>query len=120
MAGLERLHPDFYPAPIEVIDGGAHIVIQDPKSVDSITKAELVALNGRCGRYLHRGTRNSLFGARRRRRTVHFDVIAGHVQRIYNLLGAHTMLLADRKTMFFCILQNEAGNTQSWIAKHTI
>lgn len=119
MTGLEKLHSDFYPVPsknTKTEDGIVHF--DEDIQANGITKKELIELNGRCGRYLHRGTRNSLFGVKPRRRTVHFSIIANHAQRILNLLSLHAMLLADEETVFFCALETEtSASVLCWIAR---
>ena len=116
--GLEKLHPDFYPLPTsQSKDAGGMLLMRDNTDIDYLTKPQLVALNGRCGEYLHRGTSQTLFTDRSKTKPLDFGEIAKYAGRIINLLSIHTMLLFDRNTILTCGLRS-GGNDQvhTWIA----
>lgn len=115
MNGLEKLHPDFYPLPTsQSLDANGRMQMQDNTNIDYITKKQLVALNGRCGEFLHRGTSETLFTDSK---PVDFDEIEKHAQRIFNLLCIHTMLLFDRNTILTCGLNTgDDESIHTWVA----
>jgi hypothetical protein len=116
MAGLQSLHPDFYPSPVVQKKGPSGRILMSDSNEDYLTKDDLVKLNGTCGNILHRGTAKKLFTFPKSR-VVDFDAIEAHGQKIFNLLGFHVMLLFDRNTIFACSLSSKPdGRVQAFIA----
>ena len=118
MKGLERLHPKFYPLPSIQTRGSDGIIrMTDDNEVDYIKKEELLALNGRCGNFVHRGTSAKLFSEGPDVGPEDFDKIAKYARRIYGLIGLHAMLLFDG-SLFGCGLNTgPEGKISAWIAK---
>jgi hypothetical protein len=84
---LEKLHPNFYPSPRNPIfsPGRVHLADYDR---EFLTKAELLALYGRCGDVLHRGNLRDLLDAKNQPPT-DFRDIQDWGQKILNLLSVH-------------------------------
>src|SRR5205823_2168695 len=59
---LDSLHPQFYPLPVQqtLLEVPIRHWHLDPVSNGSITKAELLTLNGKSGNTLHRGSMKKL------------------------------------------------------------
>jgi hypothetical protein len=102
MKGLETLNPDFYPCPSRQIrraDG--RIDITDDTEVDALTKEDLLKLYVRCGDLLHCGAIKKKFKSSKQK-DINFSKIAEYAQRIFNLLGCHSILLHDQKSVIHC------------------
>lgn len=103
--GLERLHPDFFPIPLQEAPLGSSGQRQFlPVREQCMTKAELLDLYRRqCGNSLHRGSLKNLLGPRRPVRKGYPEVIEP-TQKILNLLAFHQLYLADGNSLMLCHL----------------
>jgi hypothetical protein len=108
-AGLQALHPNFYPHPIRitVIGNTAHL---DIVASGFLTKEELVTLYGQCGDRLHRGTLKKLLG-HGPSPAVSFEEVTMWTLKIITLLTQHRIASCDNLSHFICTLkQAEAGD----------
>jgi len=91
---LERLHPDFFPVPAQIIPGEHRLLGFKPISNGAITKGELKVLyDQECGRVLHKGTMKNL-----RDRSIDFDRIKELDEKIVRLLNVHCIKLIVPQT----------------------
>lgn len=101
---LEGLHPDFFPRPLGSPiqkPGGYHF----PEHVgDAFTKAEFVALVGRCGDHLHRGSAKTLLN-RSGRRSPTLIELATTTQRLASLLSIHATTMRHNRAAIVCLLR---------------
>lgn len=97
LGALERLQPNFFPLPTVVSNNaGGGLLIRDRPNDDFLTKSELLELYGRTGNFLHRGTYRNIFEVRRLH-PIDFEEIQNQAQRIFNLLGSHSITLVREK-----------------------
>jgi hypothetical protein len=102
---LERLHPTFYPRPITVIPQPD----PEPNRIEniqngSLTKDELIQLNGICGDALHRGTIQKLLAPSEP--STDFVDIKGWLDKIALLLAVHAIVTVDSEYALFAVLWN--------------
>jgi len=86
---LERLHVDFYPTPVAVNDEGPGRKHITPKNTDSLTKAELPILYGRCADLVHRGSIARLLKMKGPHWPTDTTEIIKWGQKLSNLLSEH-------------------------------
>lgn len=100
IAGLERLHPRFYPRPVRQTDRGVEDI-----TTGYLTKEELVKLVGACGDTLHRGSTKNLLHPR----TLPRDAIITWSQKIRTLLDIHWFTLSDGRPHYLCSMTGGEG-----------
>lgn len=113
MNSLERLHPEFYPTPIEKED----VPSVEPGAVEWVhktsgflTKRELLELYVRhAGDHLHRGSVRNL--AKRSR--PNFAAINVWRDKIVALLTRHIITSPDHEHIFYCIMNDGKDNVAS-------
>ena len=113
---LSLLHADFYPVPIEsviaagtVFSGVAHGFLK---------KADLLALYGRCGGMLHRGSLKKILDPKYKEPATVIQQITAAMNQLYGLLSQHTMLLIDRNTLVICqMISSDDGSVKVFIAQ---
>jgi hypothetical protein len=99
---LERLHPDFYPHPVEQISRPGWEELR-PIHSGFLTKAELLSLNGQCGDVLHRGSVRRILAGPISARPDHPD-IRDWIRKIRLLLRTHRIGLIGGKSHFVCVM----------------
>lgn len=104
---LERLHADFFPTSITVKEEGPGRKHISPSNLDSLTKAELPTLYGRCGDLLHRGSFTKLLGK------PHWPTDTVEIikwgQKLSNLLSQHWIGHLGGETHLLCMLESDIG-----------
>jgi hypothetical protein len=100
IAGLERLHPRFYPRPVRQTARGVEDI-----AGGYLTKEELVKLVGACGDALHRGSAKNLLSPR----TLPRDAIIARTQKIRTLLDIHWFTLSDGRPHYLCSMSGGEG-----------
>jgi hypothetical protein len=113
---LERLHADFYPTPIAVKDEGPGRKHITPKNTDSLTKAELPILYGRCADLLHRGSIARLLKLDRPHWPTDTAEIIKWGQKLSNLLSEHWIGHLGGETHLLCLLESEQGVNVAFLA----
>jgi hypothetical protein len=111
---LEGLHPNFYPVPnVELPTGDPRDRHYDDLKEGFLTKADLIALNGRCGDVLHRGSLKALTRTAAAPTILHFPDITMWAQKIVNLLNIHSIMLLGGDNYLLCSLGNsQTGRSQ--------
>lgn len=102
---LARLHPDFYPKPSikgEPLFGG--LVLPTPILDGYLTKEELIALYGECGRVLHRGTIKDLPGRNPPLPSV--ETARSWADKIWVLLQHHQIQTWDRGITIYALMKD--------------
>lgn len=84
---LEKLHPNFYPSPRNLIFNSDHVHL-DVYDREFLTKGELITLYGKCGDALHRGSLRQLLRPEEPT-PADFRDIQEWGQKILNLLSVH-------------------------------
>lgn len=84
---LEKLHPNFYPSPRNLIFSPGHVHLADYDR-DFLTKEELLTLYGKSGDVLHRGSLRELLDPKSQP-PADFRDIQNWGQKILNLLSVH-------------------------------
>ncbi|WGU42091.1 hypothetical protein [Phenylobacterium sp. NIBR 498073] len=119
MNGLEKLHPDFYPTPLEQDDlpaeapGGAVTWVH--RTSGFLTKRELLDLYTRhAGERLHRGSVRNL--AKRDR--PNFGAIQAWRDKAVRLLTRHIITSPDREHIFYCVMNNGQDQVASNLFAH--
>jgi hypothetical protein len=101
---LERLHPNFYPAPAEIFrptnEAGA---IATPVTSRYLKKNDLLKLYHHCGDILHRGTMRTAYA----QRTVDFHAVTKAIAMILRLLNFHIIQLADGDHELWVAMKSE-------------
>jgi hypothetical protein len=102
MKRLSELHPAFYPQPTIESPGRGPIRAEfSPFNGDYLTKADLIALVGRCGSVLHQGTYKRLLTKKQPIKLSHPE-IQKLVTKITNLLRFHTVSLIKPGKLYVC------------------
>jgi hypothetical protein len=102
MKRLSELHPAFYPQPTIESPGRGPIRAEfSPFNGDYLTKADLIALVGRCGSVLHQGTYKRLLTKKQPIKLSHPE-IQKMVTKITNLLRFHTVSLIKPGKLYVC------------------
>lgn len=91
MGELERLHPDFFPVPIDIAASGRGYFDVAPAS-PSLDKKGLLSLYEECGRHLHKGTLKNLL-KQNSPVVIHFPDITAKAQKICDLLARHMLIM---------------------------
>lgn len=104
---LEKLHPNFYPSPRNLIISPGHVHLDDYDR-GFLTKGELLTLYGRCGDVLHRGSLRDLLDPKNQPPT-DFRDIQGWGQKIVNLLSVR--LISRVAGNFHFLVALEASQT---------
>ncbi|MGY4280871.1 hypothetical protein ACVWXO_000091 [Bradyrhizobium sp. LM2.7] len=102
MKQLAGLHPSFYPEPI--VENAAPWPIKSdmtPFTGDYLTKADLIALNGKCGSILHQGSFKRLLTKKVPARHSHPE-IQRLVTKITNLVQLHRVSLIRPGKLYLC------------------
>jgi hypothetical protein len=110
MKELDRLHPDFYPFPVTTTPKGEVVEAFLHKEGNFLKKADLIALYGKCGDHLHRGSLKKLLSAKTPVRTNFPDLLA-FGQKIWNLLGHHVISRLSGSPLI-CVLKNLDNNNR--------
>ncbi|WP_156390765.1 hypothetical protein [Caulobacter sp. Root487D2Y] len=107
---LEKITPDFYPSPFiqlrttHILDGkpveGWHFEERKP---DFLTKEELLALYGRCGDRLHRGSVKSIV-ANKPYKTSELSDLVDIIQKLVNLVCIHRIQILNGDAQLLCIM----------------
>jgi hypothetical protein len=98
---LEGLHPDFFPIPFVPKTIGPterHLGIGPAQA---LTKDGLLALYGKCGGALHRGSRAKLLAGKIPKQT-NFPDIGDWANALQALLDNHIVLMLGGQTVFVC------------------
>lgn len=109
--GIERLHFDFYPHPVNPIRHPTHVHLE-PIRAGFLTKAELLSLIGRAGDVIHRGNLRKILAGP-------ISAIAGYpdvldwLAKVKMLLRVHRIALVGG-SHFVCHIsaQSEGGRAQ--------
>jgi hypothetical protein len=104
--GLTDLHPDFYPIPLNEDPVRKQFTVINS---GYLTKADLLALNGRCGDTLHRGTLKKLLSSGKPPQLSLSEVVTA-VNKLLALLSIHTTLLVDGNTILVCMMKSIQNN----------
>jgi hypothetical protein len=111
---LERLHPDFYPHPVEQISKPGWMELR-PIQSGFLTKAELLSLNGQCGDILHRGSLRKLMAGPISARQDHPDV-SSWIRKIRLLLRVHRIGLSGGKSHFVAVMSASLAGGKAQVA----
>jgi hypothetical protein len=103
---LERLDPAFFPQAIGTVTLGRPAPKEIGPRVTVPKKTDIIALYGKCGDTLHRGTFKILVAGRRRPSLSFNEIMAWH-KRLYFLLGRHMIRYKDSDMFFVCSLWSE-------------
>ena len=105
---LENLYARFYPTPLRHVSTKGNVHHLEPIKSGFLTKADLISLNHKSGRYLHRGTMKSLLSPEPIYEE--FPDVVAWVNKIQALLSTHTLHLHD-EAQFVCVMSNrDNGN----------
>jgi len=118
MKRLGELHPPFYPEP--VVEKPAQPPLRAELTAfdgEYLTKADLIALNGKCGSILHQGTYKRLLTKKQPVKNAHPE-IEKIVSKITNLLQYHAVSLINPDKMYLC--QYTAGGGVQVFSAETI
>lgn len=104
MSELSKLHPKFYPNPLE--NGDRTGLNGNPEWVDKtdgfLTKEDLQQLWSRhCGNILHRGNVKDILG---KERPLELPKVTGWVTKIVRLLERHTIVTPDEEWLFYFVM----------------
>jgi hypothetical protein len=110
---LERLHPDFYPHPVEQISKPGWLEF-GPVQPGFLTKAELLSLNGKCGDILHRGSLRKLLAGPISAQRDHADIKAW-IRKIRLLLRIHLIGLTGGNH-FICVMSAAESGGRAQVA----
>lgn len=104
---LERMHPEFFPAPVVMttVRVGHHHF--DNRPPDFLTKQELLSLYHKCGRVLHRGSVRGLIKPQMPHQG-NFPDVEPWAQKILNLLSVHRIVRIGNQFVFIARL-DEGG-----------
>lgn len=99
-----------YLAPVEVVvsDGVQRLI---PQQCDFLSKQDLLALYGRCGKYLHKGSLKTL-SSQRSGAEAELSSASRWTQKIKNLMQSHVLYTHDGESYIYCRLPldtNEKG-----------
>jgi hypothetical protein len=111
---LERLHPDFYPRPVDQVSKPGWHQLEPVKS-GFLTKKDLLSLNGQCGDILHRGSLKKLMTGPISARVDHPDVSAW-IRKIRLLLRTHLIGLIGGQSHFVCIMSADVTGGKAQVA----
>lgn len=98
MRALERLHPAFFPVPMQWIGPEPLACVAYPDTHKYLTKESLIDLYELSGRYLHRGTLGELTRPTPRLPPTDTAKINEYMQQIIDLLKLHKISLNDKRT----------------------
>ena len=116
LAGLEKLHSNFYPHPIRLTITPGHVHFDRLES-GFLTKDELLKLyNRKCGDELHRGSVQDLLAAVQQRQPPNFADITGWTNKIIVLLSQHHIASADNLSHFICMLKHAESGDRAAVA----
>jgi hypothetical protein len=111
---LERLHPDFYPHPVEQISKPGWHELR-PIQSGFLTKKELLSLNGQCGDILHRGSLRKLLAGPISASQDHPDVSVW-IRKIKLLLRSHRIGLIGGQSHFVCAMSASLAGGKAQVA----
>ena len=111
---LERLHPDFYPHPVEQVSKPGWMELK-PIQSGFLTKAELLSLNGQSGDILHRGSLRKLLAGPISARQDHPDV-STWIRKIRLLLRTHRIGLTGGQSHFICVMSASLAGGKAQVA----
>lgn len=104
LASLERLHPAFYPVPMDqIIDVDGNLEAITRAKNGSLTRSELVRLHGESGNILHRGAIKKY----EPKRKVDFRKAAAWQKKIIRLLNRHLIAMVDQKHAVYVTMQDK-------------
>jgi hypothetical protein len=107
MDALEKLHPHFYPRPVRQTRTATGVHFESVKS--PLPKADFLALYGKCGAALHRGSVRKLLKGQFPVQN-NYPEIVGHTQNIADLLKVHLLMMHSGEELMVGILVNPADN----------
>jgi hypothetical protein len=107
---LSEIHPDFYPHPVSTTPGDKFKLL--PVTSDVLTKSELLALYGKCGDRIHRGTVKNV-RHHISPNNVSFSQIGVWQRKIVQLLQHHWIKLYDSKDQIG-VQMNELKKNPIW------
>lgn len=102
---IERIHPDFYPVPIDVDPGNKYRWLD--KKTPYLTKKQFISIYKKCGKILHE---DSVFKEDKDMDSTYNQVdeqINNWVFLIMNLLDTHTVHLYNKKDLFYITMGGE-------------
>ena len=106
---LEKLHPNFYPSPRNLVFMPGHVHLGDYDR-EFLTKSELITLYGKCGDALHRGSLRQLLDPKSQV-PADFSDIQEWGQKILNLLSVHLISRIGGNFHFVVMLESpQAGS----------
>jgi hypothetical protein len=113
---LERLHPEFYPVPKNVV---ATAIPQrfrlEPVTEEFLTKSDLLDLYHKCGDILHRGTLRTI---RKKFLPPDFSAVHTYYEKIIRLLDEHNIQLSDRTQHFFVVMRSGSDDkVRAWLMR---
>jgi hypothetical protein len=113
MDGLEKLHPQFYPATARQgrNEHGYTITGVNPHP---LPKKDFLTMYGKCGDVLHRGNAKKLLSSRDPI-VIHYPDITAMAQRFLDMLSVHLISLHDGSAMV-CVLHAADRGMQTSVA----
>lgn len=117
LKSLEALHPNFYPVPGKPVFGDKRLHLDDYDD-DFLTKPELIALYGKCGDVLHKGSLRRLITPKSPVQHS-FPEVTKWGQKILNLLSVHTIsrVGGNFHLLTFLSAQQKGGNVLVVVAE---
>lgn len=114
MSQLAKIHPKFFPDPVEDKDGigedGMPYMIRKTKGY--LTQKEAGALWARTGDSLHRGSAKAALADAQR--PLKFDEIRSWRDKVVRLLTRHTIISPDELTLVHLVMNNAGTNEIGW------
>lgn len=116
MNSLERLHPNFYPFPINQThsNGSVHI---DPRKTP-LSKPDFLTLYRKCNDGVHRGTLKSYVKGSKTRQ-IDYPAITSKAQKLVDLLSNHAIFTKGGSKVILGMLNNlDTGQVQVALAEN--
>lgn len=112
IAQMARLHPKFYPRPLEAQDDtGSEVPAWVERKEGFLMQQELPLLwHKHAGGKLHRGSLRSVMAGKQKQ---DFDAIWTWRNKIVALLNRHTIISPDEENIVYAIMNDGEGNVHS-------
>lgn len=111
MSEMAKLHPKFFPAPLENKDADTNPPSWIYKTTGFLTRADLATLwNKHAGSRLHRGNARNIL---KNDKALEFTEIRQWRDKIVNLLNRHTISSPDDQYICYFIMDNGKGEVAS-------
>lgn len=111
---LEKLHPDFYPHPVECTfpNGGIHM---ERVETGFLTKLDLLVLYHECGEHLHRGHLARIFHPAKPKQPPQIPKVLEWGSKFTKLLSQHHIASSIGKTHLICFLSHSQAHGNAFV-----